>query len=132
VNDELRSRNLDVTHINNDLTNLLGSVDIAMVIVGSDLTIRRFTPKAQKIFGLIAGDIGRPLQNINPPLEMPKIQQMVLHVMDQPESLESELTDRNGSRYQLRILPYRTQDNKIDGAVITIVDIFPKGQTGGA
>ena len=132
MNDELRSRNLDVTHINNDLTNLLGSVDIAMVIVGSDLTIRRFTPKAQKIFGLIAGDIGRPLQNINPPLEMPKIQQMVLHVMDQPESLESELTDRNGSRYQLRILPYRTQDNKIDGAVITIVDIFPKGQTGGA
>jgi two-component system, chemotaxis family, CheB/CheR fusion protein len=132
VNDELRSRNLDVNRINNDLTNLLGSVDIAMVIVGSDLSIRRFTPKAQKIFGLIPGDIGRPMQNINPTIEMPRIQQMVQQVMESSESLESELTDRSGSRYQLRILPYRTQDNKIDGAVITIVDIFPRGLAGSA
>ena len=132
VNDELRSRNLDVNRINNDLTNLLGSVDIAMVIVGSDLTIRRFTPKAQKIFGLIHGDVGRPMQNINPSIEMPRMQQMVQQVMESSESLESELTDRNGSRYQLRILPYRTQDNKIDGAVITIVDIFPRGLAGSA
>src|SRR5271163_2120381 len=127
VNDELRSRNLDVNRINNDLTNLLSSVDIAMVIVGSDLTIRRFTPKAQKIFGLIPGDLGRPIQNINPSVEMPRVQQMVQTVMESSESLESELTDRGGSRYQLRILPYRTQDNKVDGAVITIVDIFPRG-----
>ena len=132
VNDELRSRNLDVGRINNDLTNLLGSVDIAMVIVGSDLTIRRFTPKAQKIFGLIPGDVGRPLHNINPAIEMPRIQQMVQQVMESSESLEGELTDRGGSRYQLRILPYRTQDNKIDGAVITIVDIFPRGLAGSA
>jgi two-component system, chemotaxis family, CheB/CheR fusion protein len=127
VNDELRSRNLDVNRINNDLTNLLGSVDIAMVIVGSDLTIRRFTPKAQKIFGLIPGDVGRPMQNINPSIEMPRVQQMVQQVMESSDSMESELTDRGGSRYQLRILPYRTQDNRVDGAVITIVDIFPRG-----
>lgn len=132
VNDELRSRNIEVTQVNNDLTNLLGSVDIAMVMVSSDLTIRRFTPKAQKTFGLVPADIGRPLLNINPVLEMPKIQQMVMQVMANPESLESELTDRAGYHYQLRILPYRTADNKIDGAVITIVDIFPREMEGSA
>ena len=103
-----------------------------MVMVASDLTIRRFTPKAQKTFGLIPADIGRPLLNINPVLEMPKIQQMVMQVMANPESLESELTDRAGYHYQLRILPYRTADNKIDGAVITIVDIFPREMEGSA
>ncbi len=127
VNDELRSRNLEVTQINNDLNNLLVSVDIAMLIVSSDLTIRRFNPKAQKFFGLIPADIGRPLLNINPALEMPKIPQMVMQVMANPESLESEVVDRSGYHYQLRILPYRTTKNKVDGAVITIVDMFPRG-----
>ena len=71
VNDELRSRNVEITQINNDLTNLLSSIEIAVVMVGGDLTIRRFTPKAQKLFGLILGDVGRPLWNINPSLDIP-------------------------------------------------------------
>ena len=123
VNDELRNRNLEITQINNDLMNLLSSIDIAVIMIGSDLTVRRFTPKAQKFLGLIPGDVGRPLSNINPTIEIADLQGMVLQVMADFRTLENELTDRAGVHYQLKILPYRTMDNKIDGAVITIVDI---------
>ena len=130
VNDELRSRNLEVTQINNDLINLLASIDIAVIMIGSDLNIRRFTPKAQKFLGLIAGDIGRPLSNINPTIEIADLQSMVLQVVSDFRPLERELTDRLGIHYQFKILPYRTLDNKIEGVVITIVDIAPD-KTGG-
>jgi two-component system CheB/CheR fusion protein len=126
VNDELRSRNVEITQINNDLINLLSSIDIAVIMIGSDMTIRRFTPKAQKFLGLIPGDIGRPLSNINPTIEIADLQAMVLQVMASFHTLERELTDRMGVHYQFKILPYRTLDNKIDGAVITIVDIAPE------
>ena len=129
VNDELRSRNLDVTQINNDLTNLFASIDFAVVIVGSDLSIRRFTPQAQKFLGLIPADIGRPLLNINPTIEIPEFQSLVLQVMSTFRPIDRELTDHSGGRYQLRILPYHTPENKIDGAVITIFDISPRAQS---
>ena len=123
VNDELRSRNLEVNQINNDLTNLFASIYFAVVMVGSDLTIRRFTPQAQKFLGLIPADVGRPLTNINPPVEVPDLQSLVLQVMATSAQVDREFADRQGGRYQVRILPYRTLDNKIDGAVITFVDI---------
>ena len=126
VNDELRNRDHEITQVNNDLINLLSSIDIAVIMIGSDLTVRRFTPKAQKFLGLIAGDIGRPLANINPTIEISDFQAMVLQVVTDFHPLEKELTDRMGIHYQLKILPYRTIDNKIDGAVITIVDIAPE------
>jgi two-component system CheB/CheR fusion protein len=131
VNDELRSRNQEVTLINNDLTNLFASIDIAVVMIGSDLTIRRFTPQAKKFLGLIPGDVGRPLLNINPTMEIPEFQSLVLQVMADVRSVERELKDRENGRYQLRILPYRTPENKIDGAVITIVNISaqPRSET---
>lgn len=123
VNDELRSRNQEVNQINNDLTNLFASIYFAVVMVGSDLTIRRFTPQAQKFLGLIPADVGRPLTNINPPADVSDFQSLVLQVMSTSSQIEREFADRQGGHYQLRILPYRTVDNKIDGAVITIVDI---------
>ena len=126
VNDELRNRNSEISQINNDLINLLSSIDIAVIMIGSDLTIRRFTPKAQKFLGLIPGDIGRPLSNINPSIEIADLQAMVVQVVSDFHPLERELTDRLGVHYQFKILPYRTVENKIDGAVITIVDISPE------
>jgi two-component system CheB/CheR fusion protein len=126
VNDELRNRNQEITQINNDLTNLLASIDITVVMVDSDLTIRRFTPRAQEVLGLIPADVGRPLLNINPSIEISDLQQMVLQVMSNLRAAEKEVMDRAKNRYQLRILPYRTPENKIDGAVITLVDISGK------
>jgi two-component system, chemotaxis family, CheB/CheR fusion protein len=120
VNDELRSRNQGITQANGDLMNIFASIDVAVIMVGSNLTIRRFTPQAQMFFGLIGGDVGRPLSNINPTIEIPEFQSLVLQVMTNYRTLERELRDANGVCYQLRILPYRTLENKIDGAVITI------------
>ena len=125
VNDELRSRNQEVTQVNNDLTNLFASMDFAVVIVGSDLSIRRFTPQAQKALGLIPADVGRPLTNINPPIEIPDLQSLVLQVMSNLHQVDRQITDRQGARYQLRILPYRTPENKIDGAIISIITSAP-------
>ena len=126
VNDELRSRNQEVTQINNDLTNLFASIDFAVVIVGSDLSIRRFTPQAQNLFGLIPADVGRPVSNINPTLEIPDLQALVLQVMSSLRPVERELGDRQGGHYLVRILPYRTAENKIDGAVVSVVGISSK------
>ena len=122
VNDELRSRNQGITQANSDLMNIFESIDVAVIIVGSDLTIRRFTPQAQKFFSLIPGDIGRALLNINPTIDIPQFQSLVLQVMTNYRTLESELRDAKGICYRLRILPYRTLENKIDGAVITITN----------
>jgi two-component system CheB/CheR fusion protein len=132
VNDELRNRNQELNLVNNDLMNLLSSTDIAVIMIGSDFTIRRFTAKAQKFLGLIPGDIGRPLSNINPIIDIPDLQSLALQVISDLRTLEKELTDRHGIHYQLKILPYRTMENKIEGAVITIVDIAPEKARGTA
>jgi two-component system, chemotaxis family, CheB/CheR fusion protein len=123
VNDELRHRNAEVTQVNNDLTNLLSSTDIAMLMLDNDLVIRRFSPQAREILGLIPGDLGRPFLNINPSIEIPDLQQMIVQVISNFTTVEREVRDRTGVWYQLRILPYRTLDNRVDGCVITLVDI---------
>ena len=123
VNDELRNRNLEITQANNDLTNLFACIDVAVVMVGSDLTIRRFTSEAQKFLGLIPADVGRPLLNINPSVDIPDFQTLVLQVISNYRPVEKEFKSVEGVRYQLRILPYQTAENKIDGAVITIIGI---------
>ncbi len=126
VNDELRSRNVEVTHVNNDLTNILTNIDIAVVMIGSDLTIRRMTPKAQEILGLIPGDIGRPLLNINPAIEIPDFQATVAQVMSDLRVIEKEFTDSKSARYLLRVLPCRTGDNRSGGAVMNIQEAVPR------
>jgi two-component system CheB/CheR fusion protein len=123
VNDELRNRNLEISHVNADLTSLIASIGVAVVLVGSDLTIRRITPQAQKVLGLIPADVGRPLANINPAIEIPDFQQMVTQVTAQARTLEKEVADRHGANFLLRILPYEIEHGRIDGAVITLVEI---------
>ncbi len=123
VNDELRGRNLEITQVNTDLTNLFGSIEIAVVMIGSDLTVRRFTPEAQKFLGLISTDVGRPLLNIHPSVEIPDFEALVKDVMSTLKPINKELADREKNRYLVRILPCRTLENKIDGAVITIIPV---------
>jgi two-component system, chemotaxis family, CheB/CheR fusion protein len=110
-----------VSQINRDLTNLLASNDIAIVLVGGDLTIRRFTPAAEKIFGLISHDVGRPLANINPSVAMPDLVDMVKRVMVSPQALEGTVTDRGGQNYKMRVDPCKLAVGKIDGVVVTVI-----------
>lgn len=123
INDELRRRNLEATQISNDLQNLLSSINIPILMLGGDLRIRQFTPAVEGIFNLISTDIGRPLSDITHNLNMPNLEQQILEVIRTLNLKSQEIQDREGHWYELRIRPYRTIDNKIDGAVVVLVDI---------
>ena len=123
VNDELQNRNLQLSQSNNDLTNLLASVQLAIVMLGPDLRIRRFTPAAEKLFNLIPGDVGRALSDIKLNIITEELEQLVLEVIENVVIREREVQDRNGRWYSMRLRPYKTLENRIDGAVIVMVDI---------
>lgn len=123
VNDELQNRNDELSRLNNDLNNLLTSVNIPIIMLGNDLRIRRFTPVSEKVMNLISADVGRPITDIKTKLRIPDLRQSVMHVIESLEILESEVEDINGKWYSMRIRPYRTLDNKIDGAVIVLIEV---------
>ena len=125
VNDELHARNEELTRVNADLLNLLASVQIAIVIVARDLRIRRFTPMAEKKFNLIPNDIGRPLSQISTTLQCPELATLITETIDTVSPVERTVQDNRGETYLLRIRPYKTPDNRIDGAVIALFDLDP-------
>jgi two-component system, chemotaxis family, CheB/CheR fusion protein len=132
VNDELRNRNAEITQINNDLNTLLAVSGIGMVMLNNDLTIRRFTSSAQKIFGLIPADVGRPFRNIKPTIDIPDIGPLIDKVLTELSIAERDIRDRTGNWFKLRISPYRSIDNQLDGLVITVLDVsIAKGADGG-
>ena len=123
TNEELRSRILESNQLSNDLRNLLGSINIPIVMVGRDLLLRRFTPTAEEIFNLIPTDLGRPLNHINPNINIPNLEQSILEVIDTLIIKEQEVQDEEGRWYNLMIRPYQTTEGQIDGAVILLVNI---------
>jgi len=123
VNEELRHRNRESTELNDDLTNLLNSVQIPILMLGRDLHIRRFTPAAAKVLHMIPADAGRPFGEIKPRMQVADVEQLIAEVVDSLAVMEREVQDLEGHWYNLSIRPYRTLDNKIDGAVIAIVDV---------
>ncbi len=123
VNEELHSRNFELTEANTDLVNLLSSVNIAMVMLGRDLRIRRVTPSGGQRFGFLPTDVGRPITNIRPNIDVPDLEQIILEVINTVIVEDREVQDREGHWYSLRILPYKTMEGTIEGAVLTLVDI---------
>jgi len=123
VNEELHGRNEELSRVNSDLVNLLGSVQIAIVIVGSDMRIRRFTPMAERVLNLIPGDIDRLIGHINPDIEGANLEELIAECIDTISVIEREVRDRQGRWYALRLRPYRSVDNKIDGAVLALFDV---------
>jgi two-component system, chemotaxis family, CheB/CheR fusion protein len=123
INEEINSRNLDLGQINNDLQNLLGSINIPILMLDGQLRIRRFTSLAQQIFNLIPTDLGRPFSDIQPNINIPHLGESILATIDTLTTIEQEVQDRTGRWYSLRIRPYRTIDNRIDGVVIGLIDI---------
>ena len=104
VNEELQQRNNELTRANNDLMNILNSVDVAIIMLDQGLCIRKFTPKAAKVFNLISADEGRPLSDLN--INMIKnFEQNILEVLDNLNSLEYEVQDRKGYWYSMTIKP---------------------------
>ncbi|HEV7732134.1 MAG TPA: chemotaxis protein CheB [Candidatus Binatia bacterium] len=123
VNEELRERNEELSRVNSDLLNILGSVRIAILIVSTDLRIRRFTPMAERVLNLLPGDIGRPIGHIVPDIDCPDLERLIREAIDTVAMVEREVQDRAGTWYALRIRPYKSTDNRIDGAVLALFDI---------
>ncbi|MEO7133475.1 MAG: CheR family methyltransferase, partial [Vicinamibacterales bacterium] len=123
VNDELHSRNNELSRVNSDLINLVGSVQIAIVIVSSDLRIRRFTAMAERVLNLIPSDLDRSITHINPNIDVANLPELIVESMDTVTVIERDVRDRQGRWYSLRIRPYKSLENKIDGAVLALFDI---------
>jgi two-component system CheB/CheR fusion protein len=123
LNEELHSRNEELSRVNSDLVNLLATVDITILIVGDDLRIRRFTPTAERMLNLIPSDVGRPVGQINTNLQTDDLEKLTRETIDTMTPRELEVQDRQGRWYSLRIRPYKNVDNRIDGAVLTLIDI---------
>jgi two-component system CheB/CheR fusion protein len=123
VNEELHGRNEELSRVNSDLVNLLASIQIAIVIVSGDLRIRRFTPMAEKLLNLIPSDVGRPIGHIKPAFDCPDLEQLISQAVDTVTLSEREVRDDSGQWYTLRIRPYKSLDNRIDGAVLSLFDI---------
>ncbi|MDO9285872.1 MAG: chemotaxis protein CheB [Aquabacterium sp.] len=123
VNAELQSKLDDLALAQSDMRNLLNSTDIATLFVDKDLNVRRFTERARKIISLRDTDIGRPLSELATSLEYPGLRDDVQDMLRTMVITEREIHSRDGQWYAVRVMPYRTQDDVIQGAVITFVDI---------
>jgi two-component system CheB/CheR fusion protein len=122
LNEELHGRNDELSRLNSDLVNLLGSVEIAIVMVSRDLRIRRFTPMAERVLNLLPSDVGRPIGHVRPNIECPDLEDQIMRAIDAVTTVEQVVRDRQGGSYVLRIRPYKDVENRIDGAVLALFD----------
>jgi two-component system CheB/CheR fusion protein len=123
VNGELMSKLEDLAQVQSDLKNLLDSTQIATLLLDSACNVRRYTEQAKKVIHLRDSDIGRPLSDLATTLEYPALLDDIAQVARTLEYRETEIRTTDGHWYSVRIMPYRTQDNVIDGSVITFADI---------
>lgn len=123
LNDELHARNEQLSLANSDLANLLASVQIPIVMIAKDLTIRRFTPAAQRVLNLIPSDVGRPIRHIKSNLISLDLDKPVAEVIETMVPYEREVNDHDGRTYLLRIRPYKSIDDRVDGSVLALFDI---------
>ena len=123
INQELTAKVDELSRVRDDIENLLNSTDIATLFLDDRLRVRQFTPKTAKIFKLIPGDAGRPITDQASELDYPGFAHDVRQVLKSLVSSTHQVSTRDGRWFLVRILPYRTRDNRIDGAVITFIDI---------
>jgi chemotaxis methyl-accepting protein methylase/PAS domain-containing protein len=123
LNGELQSKVDELTWARNDMNNLLNSTEIATVFLDSEMQLRRFTTHATRLFKLIPGDVGRPLSDVVTDLDYPQLIDDAQGVQRTLVFQEKTATTHNGRWYRVRIMPYRTQENRIDGVVMTFIDI---------
>ncbi len=123
VNLELKSKVDETAKINDDLKNLIASSEIATVFVDRAMNIKRYTPHAARLFNLISSDVGRSLLDITHRLDYPALADDAAESFQSLRVIEREVSCADGRWYLARILPYRTTEDRIDGAVLTFVDV---------
>lgn len=123
VNHELKTKVEETGKINDDLQNLIASTDIATVFVDRAMSIKRFTPHATRLFNLIPTDVGRSLLDITHRLDYATLSDDAAEAFQSLRMIEREVRSHEGRWYLARVLPYRTSEDRIEGAVLTFVDI---------
>jgi two-component system CheB/CheR fusion protein len=123
VNAELQAKVEDEAKANDDLQNLIASTGIATIFVDREMRIKRFTAPAVNIFNLIETDIGRPLLDLRHRLNYPELAQDAVAAFETLRLTEREVSTGDGEWFIARLLPYRTLEDRIDGAVLTLIDI---------
>jgi len=123
LNEELKISNVEFSKVNRDLTNLLESISIPLVMVGRDLRIRRFTRAIEPMLNLIASDVGRSITDLQPQMELPDLRRLLLDAMESGNRNPRAIRDSHGRWYSLRVLPSLGPDRKVDGAVLMLIDI---------
>jgi two-component system CheB/CheR fusion protein len=123
VNDELQNRNVDLNRANSDLLNLLVSINMPIVLLGRDLRIRRFTSLAERVLNVISTDVGRPIGDLTLRIQLPDLERFLLEAIETVSVREQEVQDPDGRWYSMQIRPYKATEDKIDGAVLMLVDI---------
>lgn len=123
VNHELQARLDELSRTSDDMKNLLNSTDIATLFLDDALRVRRFTPRTASIIKLIPGDAGRLVTDLVTQLDYPAMAEDVREVLRSLVFQEHQVASRDGRWFTARIMPYRTQDNVIDGVVVTFIDI---------
>ena len=127
VNQETKGNMDELAHANSDLQNLMASTSITTVFLDRRLAITRFTPSAAGLFNMIASDIGRPLEHLKYRLEYPELIQDAKQVLRTLVPIEREVRD-GADWYLARIQPYRTMEDRIDGAVLTLVNVTERNR----
>jgi two-component system CheB/CheR fusion protein len=123
LNEELKVSNLEFSKVNRDLTNLLESISIPLVMVGRDLRIRRFTRAMEPMLNLIPSDVGRLITDLQPQMELPDLRRLLLDAMEGGNRKPRDIRDPLGRWYSLRVFPSVGTNGKVDGAVLMLIDI---------
>jgi len=123
VNQELQAKVDELSRAGNDMKNLLDSTDIATLFLDRALLVRRFTPATARIIRLLPGDVGRPITDIVSVLDYPTLAADTREVLKTLVAVEKEIAAGDQRWFTVRIMPYRTQENRVDGVVITLTDI---------
>ena len=129
VNDELQNRMSELSQTNDDLINVLAGVDNAVIIVGMDLRIRRYTSAAERLFNLLPADLGRAIGFLDPFLSGGALETKIAGVIHSLSTVEEEVVASNHRWYALKITPYKTMDHSIRGALVTLIDIDVRRRT---
>ena len=128
VNYELKTKVEETDKVNDYLTNLIASTDIATVFVDRNMRIRWFTPRATDIFSMLPVDTGRSLMDITHRLDYPEITEDAATVFESLSMIEREISGKDNRWYIARLLPYRSSEDHIDGTVLTFIDITKRRQ----
>ncbi|HMB93136.1 MAG TPA: PAS domain S-box protein, partial [Rhodothermales bacterium] len=123
VNQELKNKIEELNRTNSDLQNLMAATEIGTLFLDRDLRVKRFTPRLAEVFNILRTDVGRPFAHLTHTLDYPALVDDARQVLEDLSMLEREVTSKDNRWYMAQLRPYRTLDDRIDGVVLTFVDI---------